>query len=265
MAGSTTARRGDRKASPSGPRPRVLRARRRLRLPRRRTLVLTGVAAVLLGAGVVWALYGSDWLRAERVKVSGTDVLSSHQVREAADVPLGSPMVSLDTAAIERRLRKRLPRIDAVEVERSWPHTISLKVIERRPEAVIKSGGKFIEVDAKGVRFATVGRAPKGVPRLEMDIRRSPGSRRFGADRLRREAMRAASRLPAAVDRDTRVIRVRSYDSITLELTGGRTVVWGSGERGAAKADALTALMKAAPDAKRFDVSAPSAPAVADS
>jgi cell division protein FtsQ len=56
-------------------------------------------------------------------------------------------------------------------------------------------------------------------------------------------------------------VRVRSYDSITLELTGGRTVLWGSGEQEAAKAKSLTALMKAAEDAEHFDVSVPSAPA----
>ncbi|KOG90098.1 cell division protein FtsQ, partial [Streptomyces varsoviensis] len=84
-------------------------------------------------------------------------------------------------------------------------------------------------------------------------------------DRLRREAVRVAAELPAAVRKDTRTIRVRSYDSITLELTGDREVVWGSGERGAEKARTLTALMKAARGADHFDVSAPSSPAVSGS
>ena len=61
---------------------------------------------------------------------------------------------------------------------------------------------------------------------------------------------------------DTRVVTGPLVRLHPLELSRGRTVVWGSGEKGAAKARALTALMKAAPKARHFDVSAPTAPAV---
>lgn len=111
------------------------------------------------------------------------------------------------------------------------------------------------------MRFATVSDAPKGVPALELTVSQSAGLRRFGTDRLVREAVRVAGDIPAAVARDTRTLKVRSYDSISLELKGGRTVEWGSGEKGRAKARTLTALMKAAPEARHFDVSAPTAPA----
>lgn len=261
MAGPTTAERGERQQeSSSTPSPA-----RRLRPPGPRTIIILAVALVLLGGGGVWALYGSQWLRVERVSVSGTDVLTPAQVREAADVPLGSPLISVDTDAIEARLLRKLPRIDSVDVARSWPHGIGLKVVERTPVLIVEKGGKFVEVDDDGVRFATVSRAPKGVPALELTVSESGSSaaslRRFGPDRLVREAVRVAGDLPAAVARTTRTVKVRSYDDISLELSGGRTVAWGSGEKGTAKARTLAALLKAAPDARHFDVSVPTAPA----
>lgn len=220
---------------------------------------------MLLGAGSGWLLYGSQWLRVERVSVSGTRVLTPAQVREAADVPVGVPLISVDIDAIEARLRRKLPRIDVVDVVRSWPHGIGLKVAERTPVLVVQKGGKFVEVDKEGVRFATVSEAPKGVPALELTVSRSSSAaaslRRFGEGRLVREAVRVAGAIPAAVARDTQVVKVRSYDDISLELSDGRTVDWGSGEKGAAKARTLTALMKASPDAGHFDVSVPTAPA----
>ncbi|WP_149822652.1 cell division protein FtsQ/DivIB [Streptomyces tailanensis] len=261
MAGPTTAERGADEDLDSGP----LRWRR---LPGPRALIALAVALVLLAGAVAWALYGSAWLRAERVSVSGTRVLTEAQVREAAEVPLGEPLISVDLGGIESRLLKRLPRIDSVEVTRSWPHGIGLKVSERTPVLIVedaKNSGKYVEVDAKGMRFATVSRAPKGVPLLRLTPARSGSSaaslRRFGESRLVREAVRVAGAIPAAVARDTLVVKVRSYDSISLELTGGRAVAWGSAEKGRAKARALTALMKAAPDAGHFDVSVPIAPA----
>jgi hypothetical protein len=84
----------------------------------------------------------------------------------------------------------------------------------------------------------------------------------LGEERVLLGAVSVATALPQPVHRDTRVIRVRSYDAISLELTGNRTVVWGSPEYPEAKAAALTAAMKAAPEARHFDVSVPSAPAV---
>jgi cell division protein FtsQ len=228
-------------------------------------IVVLALALVFLGIPAVWLLYGSAWLRVEQVSVSGTRVLEPARVRQAADVPLGEPLVSVDTDAIEERLRRELPRIDVVGVTRSWPHGIEVEVTERTAVLIVREDRKFVEVDDEGVRFATVPRAPEGVPVLELTVSRSGTAaasvRRFGEDRLAREAVRVARALPAAVARRTRTVEVRSYDDISLGLTGGRTVDWGSGEQGAAKARTLTALMKAAPDAGHFDVSVPTAPA----
>ncbi|WP_327314438.1 cell division protein FtsQ/DivIB [Streptomyces sp. NBC_01235] len=260
MAGSATAERGARQRESSGP-PLV----RRLGPRRLRMIIVLALVVVLLGAGTAWVLYGSRWLRVERVTVSGTNVLTPQQVREAADVPVGSPLISVDTDAIEARLRAELPRIDSVDVVRSWPHGIGLKVTERTPVLLVQKGSNFVEVDDEGVRFATVSEAPKGLPLLEVTVSSSRSAaaslRRFGEGRLVREAVKAAGSLPAAVARDTRLVKVRSYDDISLELSDGRTVAWGSSEKGAAKSRALTALMKAAPTARHFDVSAPTAPA----
>ncbi|SCG02524.1 cell division protein FtsQ [Streptomyces sp. Ncost-T6T-2b] len=102
-------------------------------------------------------------------------------------------------------------------------------------------------------------------PSLELKPEPSASLRRFGGDRLLREAVRVTGDLPAAVAKDTEVVRVTSFDAISLQLTRDREVIWGSGENGTAKALILAALMKAAPKAGQFDVSAPTAPAVSGS
>ncbi|KQX53368.1 MULTISPECIES: FtsQ-type POTRA domain-containing protein [unclassified Streptomyces] len=261
-AGPTTAEKSgtSRSKGSSGGPSRTGTRNRRFRVPGTRTLLIAfGVLALV--AGGIWALYGSSWFRVERVKTSGAEVLTPAEIEAVAAVPVGAPLVTVDTEAIEARLREGFPRIESVDVVRSWPHGIGLKVTERQPVLVIEKGGKFTEVDVTGMRFATVAKAPKGVPRLVLDTASSPSLRRFGADRLLREAVRVRGELPAEIARDTRVVRVTSYDSVTLELSRGRTVYWGSGEHGPVKARVLTALLKATPKAGHFDVSAPTAPA----
>ncbi|MFM9615310.1 cell division protein FtsQ [Streptomyces sp. V2] len=262
MAGgpSTVERGAERRQGPPGP-PLV----RRLGPRRLRTILVLTVAAVLLGAGGAWVLYGSPWLRVEDVSVSGTDVLTPEQVQDAAQVPLDAPLVSIDTDEIASRLERALPRIGEVDVARSWPHGVTVEVTERTPVLLIRHGSGYTEVDGEGVRFATVPQPPKGAPLLELALANSGSTaaslRRFDEDRLVREAVRAAGSLPSGVLKTTKTVKVRSYDDISLDLTDGRTVAWGSAEKGAAKARTLSALMKAAPDARHFDVSVPTAPA----
>ncbi|MFE6981409.1 cell division protein FtsQ/DivIB [Streptomyces griseus] len=264
MAGPTTAQRGAPGRADTSARPPHI-GPEGPRISRRLLLILIGVAAAVLAAFVVWVLYGSSWLRVEKVTTSGVEVLTREEVEAVAAAPIGAPLVSVDTDAMERRLRQKLPRIDTVDVVRSWPHGIGLKVTERKPVLLVEKDGEFVEVDAEGVRFATVDKAPKGVPLLELTPEPSASLRRFGGDRLLREAVRVAGDLPAGVARDTEAVRVTSYDAISLRLTRDRVVTWGSGEDGPVKARVLGALMKAAPKAGHFDVSAPTAPAVSAS
>lgn len=229
----------------------------------RRVIVLAALAAAtVLGGAGTWLLYGSSWLRATHVRVAGAEVLYPDEVRDAAQVPLNGPLVSVDTDEIARRLKARLPRISAVEVERSWPHTVTLKVTERTPAALVKGDGYFAEVDADGFRFAERDTPLKGVPIIELQPDRDSASYRlFGAKRLLAAAVRVAADLPKVAYRDAQLIEVRSYDDITVQLAGGRVVMWGSAEGGAEKAVALAALMRVERDAEFFDVSAPTSPA----
>ncbi|MFF3091779.1 cell division protein FtsQ/DivIB [Streptomyces nojiriensis] len=290
MAGGTTARRGTPFSDRSGPAarkgtgapkpPKPPKGPKAPKAPKpaqrsgpqgpgarlRRGPVLASLAAaVVLAAGGTWVLYGSSWLRVEKVAATGMDVLTSEQVLGAAAVPVGAPLVSVDTEEIEGRVRGRLPRIDSVDVVRAWPHGIGLKVTERKPVLLIKKDANFVEVDATGVRFDTVPKAPAGVPVLELNAGRSPSARRFDEERLLHEAVLVAGALPGPIAKETVQVKVGSYDSVVLELTGGRSVTWGSGEQSDAKGRALNALLKAAPKAAHFDVSVPTAPAASGS
>lgn len=237
----------------------------RLTVPAGRTVLSALVVLTVLLGGGTWAVYGSSWFRADRVAVSGAGVLTPQQIQRAAAVPLGGPLVSVDTGAVRKRLLGALPRLRDARVRRSWPHTVRVEVTERTPSAILKSGGKFTEVDREGVRFATVDRQPNGVPLVQLTPDQTASFRHFGTKRLLQAAITVAGRLPESLTGRATAIRVRSYDGITVELTGGRDVMWGSQEDCARKAAVLTALMKAEPHAVHYDVSAPTAPAASGS
>ncbi|WP_405580433.1 cell division protein FtsQ/DivIB [Streptomyces sp. NBC_01190] len=235
------------------------------RPPRRRTLLIGLAALTVLIGGGTWAVYGSPLFRATGVSVGGARELTRAQIERAAAVPLGGALASVDTGAVRQRLLTALPRLATADVALSWPHTVSVQVTEREPAAVLASGGRFTEVDRGGVRFATVDRAPAGVPLVRLAPAPSASLRHFGTTRLLQSAIAVAGDLPRALHGQATAIRVRSYDGVTVELSRGRSVVWGSAQQGALKSAVLTALMKAEPHATHFDVSAPTAPAASGS
>ena len=55
-------------------------------------------------AGVAWALLGSKLLVVRSVVVNGTQLVPASQVRAAAAIPSGVPMIRVDTGAAASRV-----------------------------------------------------------------------------------------------------------------------------------------------------------------
>ncbi|MGH8866671.1 MAG: cell division protein FtsQ/DivIB [Actinomycetes bacterium] len=227
------------------------RARSRRLLAWRPVLVLCGVLAVV-GASV-WLLLFSNLLVVRQVTVTGTVRLSSDHVRDVAGVPQGVPLVLLDAAAARHRV-ENLRAVERVEVRRVWPDTVRVEVVERRIAVAVPTGERYLLVDDSGVVFDEVVARPAGAPVLRTDL----------VSRSRPVTLRAAvtvlSDVPAELRPRVRQVTAPTTDDVTLRLSRGVRVVWGSPEQGRAKGRVLRALM--AQRARVYDVSAPRAPAV---
>ena len=259
-SGSTTRDRAGRPAEPAVTRPRRTaaggprrRRRGRIRIPQR----VRVVGALLVLAAATWAVWAGPLLAVRIVEVDGAGPLTAVQVREAAGIPDGTPLLRVDVAAAEARVA-RLPRVASVDVTRGWPRSVVITVVERVPVAVVDMAGRRSLVDAGGVPVDTVsGDPPPGVVPLTVP-EAGPD------DPATLAALQALSSLPEAVR--TRVVEATatSGEDVTLTLDDGTTVLWGSAEEGRRKASALTALLDqlaagTLDPAGTLDVSAPGA------
>ncbi|WP_441246558.1 cell division protein FtsQ/DivIB [Kitasatospora sp. McL0602] len=235
----------------------------RLRLSRRGVVVLSALGLLVAGA-LGWLVFFSSALDVRSVAVQGLDSgkLTSEQV-EAALGPAGAgPLARVDLDAAVARVQA-VPRVARAEIWRGWPHTLRVKLVERKPVAAVKTeDGKFTQVDASGVSFATESAPPAGVPVVELALGQQANDSLGVISRpeLVRAAVTVAAGLPEDVAKRAGAVRVYSYDDIQLQLSGGAVVHWGSAERTERKAKVLTALL--GQKAVNYDVSAPEAPAV---
>lgn len=223
---------------------RAERSARRLRRAKRSGLVAAGVLPlVLLG----WVLLASPLLAVRSVAVTGTELLTPAQVRAAADVAEGTPLARLDTGAVVRRI-ERLRPVAEVHVQRGWPGTLRVRVVERTAVAGLVSTRGVTLVDAQGVAFAPAPRLPPGTVRLQVP---HPGA----DDPTTRAALHVLADLPANLRTPLRIVRAGSPSSVTLVLSGGRQVIWGGVGDTELKAQAAAALLRM--PGRVFDVSRP--------
>jgi len=210
---------------------------------------LAGGLALL--AGGIWLVQFSPVLVARSVRVEGVPRGAVSEIMRRAAVPIGTPMVRVDTTAIADRVIATATLAE-VSVGLSWPSTIVIMASPRVPILAVKNPqGQVQVVDAQGVAYATVTAPPRGVPMI--NTVESPPSR---------EALRAGITVLRALSTSQRGrvtnVTVSGANMVTLKL-GTVTVVWGGASEPELKVRVLTALM----GHKGFgtiDISAPSTP-----
>lgn len=237
----------------SGSTATPLRARRQE--PRRRFWLrplIVSLAAALLALVTGWVVLDSSVLAVQKVTVSGERTVSQRDVLAAARVQLGTPLVRIDLSRIQQQVAALRP-VARVSVQREWPHTVAISVTERKPAATIRSPGTGWEVlDKTGVVFRHVPRQP-ALPVIAVP---STSSRP-----VLQAAATVVTSLPPHLVARIRRVSARTVDDITLHLTDGREVRWGSAAANAVKVRVLTVLLKQT--AHVYDVSVPAQPTTA--
>jgi cell division protein FtsQ len=233
------------------------RFERRAAAARRRPRLVAGVlVAVLVVVGLVaWLGWFSSVLTASRVEVHGVSPAAAGQVRAVAQVPLGGPLMRVDTDAVTARLLAGR-WWSSVSVGRSLPDTVVVTVTPRVAVLAVRNPrGEVDVVDRDGFAFRTVGSAPEGVPLVSSGAAQVT---KAGVD----AALAALGSLAPDLRADVSGISVSAADqvSFTVKAKGEKrkTVVWGGADNGPRKAEHVKILLTQ-PGAT-IDVSVPSSP-----
>jgi cell division protein FtsQ len=219
----------DQPASSEGARPP--------RLSGRTKLAVAIAAAVIVLAGTIWAVAFSPVFGVRTVDVSGLRTLTRAQVVHAAAIKHGTPLMRLDSEAVQRRVAA-IPDVESVDVSTSWPSTVRIVVVERTPVAYIARGEAFSLIDAHGTAYRTRTTRPTSLPLLVL-----PTGDAAGASATYRAAATVATALPARVRSKVNSIQALTADSVTLLMDDQRVVRWGSANNNEQKAHVLQALL----------------------
>jgi cell division protein FtsQ len=130
-------------------------AEQRRRLGRAASLLLAPLLTVLLLAGLGWIAWRQgvqgDLLRIREIRFEGLSRATAQELLELSPVQRGDHLLLCDTGLAEVALRRH-PWIASVEVRRTLPPALEVKVTERRAAAIVDLGGLYL-VDAEGEVF----------------------------------------------------------------------------------------------------------------
>jgi len=132
---------------------------------RRRLRVLTILGGFLAVALVGWGLTRSPFLDVDHVRVTGTVHTTVDDITTASGIHTGMAMFDVDSGDAAARLRA-VPWILQAHVQRHWPATVSITVVERTPVAVVPAKSGMAIVDRAGRVIAVAPTAPAGLPTL---------------------------------------------------------------------------------------------------
>ena len=230
--------------------------RRRHRL--RRTILMVAILVVVV---LLILIERSPLVGLEEVQVTGTDRLTDAQVRDAADIPLGTSTLRLGLGPAAERVTA-LPLVREAVARRLDPLSVVIEVVERQPVLVADDGDRQVLIDRDGVVIAEGGHERLPQVRLESA---APAA---GATVSDHAALQNAHRAWEGLSGPLRA-RVARYDAegaddLALVLEDGVEVRFGRADRVAEKVRALGAVLEdvGSTPITRIDVRAPGAPVV---
>ena len=214
-------------------------------------LIIWSVVLGIVSVALALVLYFTPAMSARSVVVTGVGTVTQEEVLDVAAVRLGTPLLQINTGEVADRVAG-IRRVASARVQREYPSTVRITVVERIPIVVKDFPDGPHLYDRDGVDFATAP-PPPGLPYIDVA---DPGP----ADPPTRAALEVMTALRPEVVAQVSRVAAPSVSSITLTLADGRTVVWGTTDRSDEKAEKLAALLTQ--PGRVYDVSSPDLPTV---
>lgn len=225
---------------------------------KRRKMWIFGSVFAVLGL-LTWAFVFSSVfaLRLSEVQVWGAEKYVTEQEVVDQIKPIeGTPLARLDMNGIHDAVAQ-IPNVKSVAQTRRWPNGVTITIVERAPVAAVPVEGEYALLDLTAVEVATVKKAPKDVPIVNIPVGKEN-------EVTLTTVLEVLDTLPQSLLKDIKSIRAFTQDNIVFTLRDNLTVQWGNSAETQLKVQVLERLRPTALDEGKstIDLSAPTFPII---
>lgn len=211
--------------------------------------------AFLLSVGLSVLVFGflfSGDFPVRVVVVEGNKVAYADAIVERSDA-IGQSIFTLDTGQVAQRVAQH-PAVASADVHAELPDTVVVKVTERIPFLVWRTGSQSVLVDARGTVIAN------GDDASLPHVTQTSGTAPAPGDRVPADIVQAAAYLTKQMGSSLTALGYDDTNGLTAQLSDGRTVVLGSGSQIPLKMSVVSAALKMSEQWSRLDVREPDRP-----
>jgi cell division protein FtsQ len=217
----------------------------------RKTVKVMGGAALITavgctGYGIYRFIAGTTFLKLERIEVNELKTLKRQEVIDLAGVREGDGIFGLRLRSIGEQIGKN-PWVSKVEVRRYLPNTLSIRIVERQPVAVINMGYLYY-LDGEGNVFKPLTEGDRldfpvitGIS--EEDIARDPAGSKGALKEVLGLIDHLKSRTDFRLEEVSEIHYDRGYGFTLFTAAAGVPVKLGSGDY-SSKLDRLAKIYK---------------------
>ena len=108
-----------------------------------------GLTFLVVSAAVLAFFVYVPLFTLNEIRLDGAKYLTEEDVMKIGEIYMGEPLFKLETDVVQTRLSKDL-RIEEVTVRRKLPHTLEIKIKERRPLAMIQCNYGYLDLNHDG-------------------------------------------------------------------------------------------------------------------
>ncbi|WP_243370047.1 FtsQ-type POTRA domain-containing protein [Geotalea sp. SG265] len=198
------------------------------------------------GYGIYRFIAGTTFFKLERIEVNELKTLKRQEVIDLAGVREGDGMFGLRLRSIGEQIGKN-PWVSKVEVRRYLPNTLSIRIAERRPVAVINMGYLYyLDGDGNVFKPLTEGDSlnfPVVTGIGEEDFARDPAGSKDALREVLDLIAHLKSRSDFRLDEVSEIHYGKGYGMTLFTAAGGVPVKLGSGDY-SRKLDRLARIYK---------------------
>jgi|GEM_PF-1389587 len=226
---------------------------------RRRALWVTTISVLLLFLGGWAVLYFSPILAIEEISHEGLDLVAESEAEERTAVLIDTPLPQVNDGNVTE-LFADTPAVDDVTLRAEPPHGLVVIVNEHTPVAMSPRGKQYVVFSEAGKELAEI--PSKKAQEFDLPVVASASD--VADQEIFDSITQVLGTLPDDLRDQVRAASGASIDSIELELSSGKTVMWGNTEHADKKVRVLEALLgldkEQAAKISEYDVSAPDFP-----
>ncbi len=130
---------------------------------RKRHLITALIVFLLVAIITLCVLSVTVFFKITTVSVSGSTSYTAKEIVSAAGIEAGDNLMILNAGRISEKLQTKLPFIDEVKVEKTFPDTVKLIIKETREEIYFSNGKDIYSANKKGKIIKEYDTAPENL------------------------------------------------------------------------------------------------------